>query len=118
MLLNEVGNRSRRPAGEISDGVGDRDCLSARALIDTDREKKTFCPARGATSRWALVPQPKVGGPPILDRRKIPIEERAVSKTSGPRAGLVEINLPALQPGSSIMPVRAAHASPEKHQCV
>jgi aspartate ammonia-lyase len=33
--------------------------------------------------------------------------------TSGPRAGLAEINLPALQPGSSIMPGKVNPVMPE-----
>src|SRR4026209_3055290 len=33
--------------------------------------------------------------------------------TSGPRAGLAEINLPALQPGSSIMPGKVNPVVPE-----
>src|SRR3954464_7881020 len=33
--------------------------------------------------------------------------------TSGPRAGLAEINLPALQPGSSIMPGKVNPVIPE-----
>jgi aspartate ammonia-lyase len=33
--------------------------------------------------------------------------------TSGPRAGLAEINLPALQPGSSIMPGKVNPVAPE-----
>jgi aspartate ammonia-lyase len=38
--------------------------------------------------------------------------------TSGPRAGLGEINLPALQPGSSIMPGKVNPVVPEVVNCV
>ena len=38
--------------------------------------------------------------------------------TSGPRAGLAEINLPALQPGSSIMPGKVNPVVPEVVNCV
>lgn len=37
---------------------------------------------------------------------------------SGPRAGLFEINLPALQPGSSIMPGKVNPVMPEMMNCV
>ena len=35
---------------------------------------------------------------------------------SGPRAGLAEINLPALQPGSSIMPGKVNPGDPRAHE--
>jgi hypothetical protein len=53
MLLNEFGNGSRRPASEISDGVGDRYCFSACALIGTDSENAFDNGGRNAFSRVA-----------------------------------------------------------------
>jgi hypothetical protein len=38
VLLHELGNGSRLPAGDICDGVCDRYRFSARALIGTDRK--------------------------------------------------------------------------------
>jgi aspartate ammonia-lyase len=41
------------------------------------------------------------------------ISDDLILLTSGPRAGLAEINLPALQPGSSIMPGKVNPVAPE-----
>jgi aspartate ammonia-lyase len=41
------------------------------------------------------------------------ISSDSILLTSGPRAGLAEINLPALQPGSSIMPGKVNPVIPE-----
>ena len=49
------------------------------------------------------------------ERRDQAVEDcqRLILLTSGPRAGLAEINLPALQPGSSIMPGKVNPVIPE-----
>ena len=66
MLLNEFGNGSRRSAGELSDGVGDRYCFSARALIGTDCENAFNDGGRNAVSNaarprllWRLIDKPQ-----------------------------------------------------------
>ena len=50
---NELANGSRWPASEISDGGSDRYCLSARALISTDRENAFDDGRRNAFSNAA-----------------------------------------------------------------
>ena len=53
LRLNELANGSRWPASEISDGGSDRYCLSARALISTDRENAFDDGRRNAFSNAA-----------------------------------------------------------------
>ena len=53
VLLNELGNGLRRPASEISDGGGDRNGFSARALIGADRENAFDDGGRNAFSHAA-----------------------------------------------------------------
>jgi hypothetical protein len=38
ILASELGEGPWRPPGEIGDGVGDRYCFSARALMGTDSD--------------------------------------------------------------------------------
>ena len=65
MLLNELGDGSRRPAREIRDGAGDRDGFAARALIGTNRENafddgrwNAFSNAACARLLWRLIDKP------------------------------------------------------------
>ena len=53
VLLYELGDGSRRPAREISDGIGDRDCFAACALIGADRENALDDGGRNAFSNAA-----------------------------------------------------------------
>jgi hypothetical protein len=66
MLVNEFGNRSRRPASEFGDGVGDSYCLSASALIGTDSENAfddrgwdAFSNAARPRFLWRLIDKPQ-----------------------------------------------------------
>ena len=66
MFAYEFGDGSRRPASEFSDGVGDRDGFSARALIGTDGEdafddggRNAFSNAARPRFLWRLIDKPQ-----------------------------------------------------------
>ena len=88
MLLNEFGNGSRRPASEISNGVGDRYCFSARALIGTDSENAFDDGGRNAFSNaarprflWRLIDKPQfLADYGADDLRSLPIRNRFTSR--------------------------------------
>ena len=87
MLENEFGDCSWRPASEISDGVGDRYCFSARALIGTDSENAFDDGGRNAFSNSArprfllrLIDKPQlIADYRADDLRSLPIRNRFTS---------------------------------------
>src|SRR5688572_33039392 len=84
MLLNELGNGSRRPASEISDGVGDRHCFSARAQLGTDSENAFDDGGRNAFSNaarprlfWRLIAETQfLADDRADDPRRLPVRNR------------------------------------------
>jgi fumarate hydratase class II len=69
-------------------------------------------PLRGAVAQDAVVEASAIARSVALSLHKIAGDLRLLG--SGPRAGLAELALPALQPGSSIMPGKVNRSSPRR----
>ncbi len=96
--INADPSYSRKVIGHLRDITG-LDIIAARNLVEATQDTSAFVMYSSATKRLAL------------KLSKICNDLRLLS--SGPRAGLNEINLPTMQPGSSIMPGKVNPVIPE-----
>ena len=96
--INSDPNYTRRVIGHLRDITG-MDIISARNLVEATQDTSSFVMFSSAIKRLAI------------KLSKISNDLRLLS--SGPRAGFNEINLPAVQPGSSIMPGKVNPVIPE-----
>ncbi|MBN1250923.1 MAG: aspartate ammonia-lyase [Bacteroidales bacterium] len=96
--INSDPDYTRRVIGHLRDITG-MDIVSARNLVEATQDTGAFVMYSSTIKRLAI------------KLSKISNDLRLLS--SGPRAGLNEINLPAVQPGSSIMPGKVNPVIPE-----
>ncbi|MEN8128767.1 MAG: aspartate ammonia-lyase [Pseudomonadota bacterium] len=96
--INADPNYSRKVIGHLRDITG-LDILLARNLVEATQDTSAFIMYSSAVKRLAI------------KLSKICNDLRLLS--SGPRTGLNEINLPPMQPGSSIMPGKVNPVIPE-----
>jgi len=96
--INSDPNYTRRVIGHLRDITG-MDIVGARNLVEATQDTSSFVMFSSAVKRLAI------------KLSKISNDLRLLS--SGPRAGFNEINLPAVQPGSSIMPGKVNPVIPE-----
>jgi aspartate ammonia-lyase len=96
--INADPDYSRKVIGHLRDITG-LDILLARNLVEATQDTSAFIMYSSAVKRLAI------------KLSKICNDLRLLS--SGPRAGLNEINLPPMQPGSSIMPGKVNPVIPE-----
>jgi len=96
--INSDPDYTRRVIGHLREITG-LDIVSARNLVEATQDTSSFVMYSSALKRLAI------------KLSKISNDLRLLS--SGPRAGLNEINLPAVQPGSSIMPGKVNPVIPE-----
>jgi len=96
--INSDPNYTRRVIGHLRDITG-MDIVGARNLVEATQDTSSFVMFSSAIKRLAI------------KLSKISNDLRLLS--SGPRAGFNEINLPAVQPGSSIMPGKVNPVIPE-----
>ena len=96
--INSDPDYTRRVIGHLREITG-LDIISARNLVEATQDTSSFVMYSSALKRLAI------------KLSKISNDLRLLS--SGPRAGFNEINLPAVQPGSSIMPGKVNPVIPE-----
>ncbi len=96
--INSDPDYTRRVIGHLREVTG-MDIVRARNLIEATQDTSSFVMFSSAIKRLAI------------KLSKISNDLRLLS--SGPRAGFNEINLPAVQPGSSIMPGKVNPVIPE-----
>lgn len=96
--INSDPDYTRRVIGHLREITG-LDIISAKNLVEATQDTSSFVMYSSALKRLAI------------KLSKISNDLRLLS--SGPRAGLNEINLPAVQPGSSIMPGKVNPVIPE-----
>ena len=96
--INSDPDYTRRVIGHLREITG-LDIVSARNLVEATQDTSSFVMYSSALKRLAI------------KLSKISNDLRLLS--SGPRAGINEINLPAVQPGSSIMPGKVNPVIPE-----
>ncbi|HKF96212.1 MAG TPA: aspartate ammonia-lyase [Gammaproteobacteria bacterium] len=96
--INAHPDYSRKVIGHLREGTG-LDIIQARNLVEATQDTSAFIMYSSAVKRLAI------------KLSKICNDLRLLS--SGPRAGLNEINLPPMQPGSSIMPGKVNPVIPE-----
>ena len=96
--INSDPDYARRVIGHLRDVTG-MDIISARNLVEATQDTSSFVMYSSAIKRLAI------------KLSKISNDLRLLS--SGPRAGFNEINLPAVQPGSTIMPGKVNPVIPE-----
>ncbi|OQY02888.1 MAG: aspartate ammonia-lyase [Bacteroidetes bacterium 4572_117] len=96
--INSDPDYIRRVIGHLRDVTG-LDIVKARNLVEATQDTSSFVMYSSAIKRLAI------------KLSKISNDLRLLS--SGPRTGFNEINLPAVQPGSSIMPGKVNPVIPE-----
>ncbi len=96
--INSEPGYTRLVIGHLRD-VTDLDIVSARNLVEATQDTSSFIMYSSAIKRLSI------------KLSKISNDLRLLS--SGPRAGFNEINLPPMQPGSSIMPGKVNPVIPE-----
>ncbi len=96
--INSDPDYTRLVVGHLRDVTG-LDIVRARNLVEATQDTSSFIMYSSATKRLAI------------KLSKISNDLRLLS--SGPRTGLNEINLPPMQPGSSIMPGKVNPVIPE-----
>ena len=96
--INSDPDYTRRVIGHLREVTG-MDIVRAKNLIEATQDTSSFVMFSSAIKRLAI------------KLSKISNDLRLLS--SGPRAGFNEINLPAVQPGSSIMPGKVNPVIPE-----
>ena len=96
--INVPAGYAEKTAGHLAKLTG-KPIVPARDMIAATWDQQGFVAYSGALKSVAIKLS-KIAGDLIL-------------LTSGPRAGLAEINLPAIQPGSSIMPGKVNPVIPE-----
>lgn len=96
--INSDPDYTRRVVGHLRDVTG-MDIVRARNLVEATQDTSSFVMYSSAIKRLSI------------KLSKISNDLRLLS--SGPRTGFNEINLPAVQPGSSIMPGKVNPVIPE-----
>jgi aspartate ammonia-lyase len=96
--INSDPDYTRLVIGHLRDVTG-LDIVSARNLVEATQDTSSFIMYSSALKRLSI------------KLSKLSNDLRLLS--SGPRAGINEINLPAVQPGSSIMPGKVNPVIPE-----
>jgi aspartate ammonia-lyase len=96
--INADPDYSRKVIGHLREVTG-LDIVQARNLVEATQDTSAFIMYSSAVKRLAI------------KLSKICNDLRLLS--SGPRAGLSEVNLPPMQPGSSIMPGKVNPVIPE-----